>query len=221
MKLYKNNKKRNITLRLTLYVFLIMLLTQLIVSGSMILVYNIIPQSRLFSVEYYNFIVIFASSILIGTLFARLFSKSAVNQLDTIINAMEQIISENFAYRLDDETVRELGEIGVKFNTMAEELSSLETMKSSFISNFSHEFKTPIVSIRGFAKILLEQDLSPEEQREYLQIIYTEADRLASMTQNTLLLTRLENQHYVYEKTQFSLDEQLRKCVLIYEDQWT
>ena len=92
--------------------------------------------------------------------------------------------------------------------------------RSDFINSFSHEFKTPIVSIRGFARQLQRDDITDEERREYATIIADESTRLANLATNILLLSKLENQQIVTEKTAFRLDEQLRSCILLLEKQW-
>jgi signal transduction histidine kinase len=106
------------------------------------------------------------------------------------------------------------------FNHMARELDGIEMFRKDFINNFSHEFKTPIVSIRGFAHQLQAGGLTPEEEREYIRIIAAESDRLAKMATNILLLSKLENQAIVTDRTELWLDEQLRTCLVVLEKQW-
>ena len=103
---------------------------------------------------------------------------------------------------------------------MAEELSGIEMFRTDFINNFSHEFKTPIVSIRGFARQLEREDLTEEQRREYTRIIAAESERLANMSANVLLLTKLENQQIVTDRARYRLDEQIRGCILLLEKQW-
>jgi signal transduction histidine kinase len=105
------------------------------------------------------------------------------------------------------------------FNEMAQELSSIETLRSDFISNISHEFKTPIVSIKGFAKRLKKGTLSEEQRNEYIDIIISESDRLTRLSSNVLLLSRLENTEKVMEKALYPLDEQIRRAILLLEPQ--
>ena len=108
------------------------------------------------------------------------------------------------------------------FNRMAEELQGTELFRKDFINNFSHEFKTPIVSIRGFAKQLqLDDSLSDEQKREYIDFIVKESDRLSGLSNNILLLTKLENQQYVTEQSEFYIDEQIRHALLLFEKQWS
>lgn len=108
------------------------------------------------------------------------------------------------------------------FNQMTKELRGTELFRSDFINNFSHEFKTPIVSIRGFAKQLqLDDTLSEEQKKEYIEFIVKESDRLSSMANNILLLSKLENQQYVTNRSTFYMDELIRHAVLLFEKQWT
>ena len=107
------------------------------------------------------------------------------------------------------------------FNKMADELESTETLRSDFINNFSHEFKTPIVSIAGFAKLLRHGNPTPEQQREYLTIIEEESMRLSYMATNVLNLTKVENQTILTDVSEFNLSEQIRSCILLLESKWS
>ena len=148
--------------------------------------------------------------------------RSKLKPMDDLVHAMHDVSQGDFSVRVDAEDVPgDMGELVSSFNDMAEELGGLELFRKDFINNFSHEFKTPIVSIRGFAKQLERDDLTPEQRREYLDIIVSESDRLANMASNVLLLSKLENQTIVTDRTRYRLDEQLRKCILLMEKQWT
>ena len=107
------------------------------------------------------------------------------------------------------------------FNKMAEELGDTEMLRQDFINNFSHEFKTPIVSIAGFAKLLQRADLDETQKREYIDAIVEESRRLSDMATNVLKLTKVENQTILTGVSQYNLSEQLRSAVLLLEDQWT
>ena len=104
---------------------------------------------------------------------------------------------------------------------MAEELAGTETLRDEFLSNVSHEFKTPLASIQGFAKLLQSDDITEQEREEYTQIIIDETSRLSKLSSNILRLTKLENQKTVGKKTRFSLDEQIRKILLVLEPEWS
>ena len=142
--------------------------------------------------------------------------------VNDVVQAMHQVSQGDFSVRVSEENARgDMGELVHSFNNMAQELGSIEMFRKDFINNFSHEFKTPIVSIRGFAKQLEREDLTPEQRREYTSIIVSESERLANMSSNILLLTKLENQQIVTDKVEYNLDEQLRNCLLLLEKQWT
>ena len=94
---------------------------------------------------------------------------------------------------------------------MAEELGSVEMLQSDFVNTFSHEFKTPLISIRGFAKLLQNPDISGQQRAIYAGTIARESERLAAMSTHILELTQFENTEIVSGKTLYSLDEQLRR----------
>ena len=138
---------------------------------------------------------------------------------------MREISRGNFKTRVPEadkaDALSEFGELERSFNQMASELDGLEIFKNDFINNFSHEFKTPIVSLRGFARQLQVGNISEEQKKEYIDIIVAESERLAKMSSNVLLLSKLENQQIVSERTQFELDEQIRACILLFEKEWS
>ena len=160
--------------------------------------------------------------ILFAVLLAAGFGGRQIRPIHKVNNAMKKVSQGDFSIRLSEEdSVGEIRELITSYNHMAEELSSIELFRTDFINNFSHEFKTPIVSIRGFAKQLERDDLTEAQRKEYTRIIVTESERLANMSANVLLLTKLENQQIVTNKHRYSLDEQLRNCILLMEKQWS
>jgi signal transduction histidine kinase len=112
-------------------------------------------------------------------------------------------------------------EITDSFNRMAEELEHTELLRSDFVNNFSHEFKTPIVSITGFTKLLKKGNLMEPEKAEYLDIIEEESMRLSDMATNVLNMTKVENQTILTNVSCYNLSEQIRSCVLMLERRWT
>lgn len=164
-------------------------------------------------------------SLILGGALAFFFGRVLMKPINVTINAMNSLAAGRFDTRIRfgpvisrHPTVRELTE---SFNTMASELEGTELLRSDFINSFSHEFKTPIVSVAGFAKLLKSDGLRPEERNEYLDIIESESIRLSNMAENILDLTRLENQIILTDVTSFNLSEQLRGCVLMLEHKWS
>jgi len=138
-----------------------------------------------------------------------------------LINGMNRLSEGNFEERLDFGDVGPLKELAETFNTLASELQNTEMLRSDFVNNFSHEFKTPIVSIHGFAQLLQKAKNLTEEQQEYVDVIADESMRLAYMATNVLNLTKIENQHILVNVTEFNLSEQIRKCILLLEQKWS
>ena len=135
--------------------------------------------------------------------------------------ATKKVAGGDFTVRLPVKRQDELGQLMENFNLMAEELQSIEYLQKDFIGNVSHEFKTPIASIQGFATLLKSPQTTDEERKEYTDIILKESQRLSRLSQNLLRLSKLEYQQRLTEVSPFSLDEQLRQIVLLLEPEWT
>ncbi|MBQ7887454.1 MAG: HAMP domain-containing histidine kinase [Clostridia bacterium] len=106
------------------------------------------------------------------------------------------------------------------FNRMVQELSSIETMKDDFIANVSHEIKTPLAVIRGYASALQREDLSEDQRREYAQTIASASESLSTLISNILKLNKLENQEIVPNAQPYDLTRQLSDCALSHEELW-
>ena len=147
-----------------------------------------------------------------------------IGPIRKIMAAMGRLAKGEFSVRIDMSNEayrpREIREFAESFNKAAEELSGTEILRKDFINNFSHEFKTPIVSISGFADLLLDVDLPPEDQKEYLTIIRDESKRLAELSTNILTLNRIESQAILRDTENIRLGEQIRQSVLLTEQKW-
>lgn len=161
----------------------------------------------------------------VGIVLAAFLTRNLLIYVNRIINRMNQLASGDYSARLSygkpiclHPTVIE---IMSSFNCMAEALEKTENLRMDFINNLSHEFKTPIVSIAGFAKMLKKDNLTEEQRKEYLDIIEEEAKRLADMATNVLNMTKLENQTILTDISKFNLSEQIRSSVLLLEEKWT
>lgn len=171
-------------------------------------------------------VVLFLSliSLLLGFSLAFVTVKFPLNPLHKMVAQLNRLASGDFKARLKFNkaissfaTFREMTE---SFNKMAQELESTELLRSDFINNFSHEFKTPIVSIAGFAKLLKRGNLTQQQRSEYVAIIEEESLRLAYMAESMLNLTKIENQSILSDLSVFNLSEQLRASVLLLERKW-
>ncbi len=144
-----------------------------------------------------------------------------IRPVEAIIEATSKVAKGDFTVRVSAENASgEVKELVNSFNAMTEELGSTEIFRSDFIRDFSHEFRTPIVSMKGFAKQLKNPNLTEEERQQYCDIIISESDRLANMSSSILLLSRFENQQIISDKARYRLDEQLRDSLLLHEKEW-
>lgn len=141
----------------------------------------------------------------------------------TITEATEKIMSGDFSVRIKpmhSPGMRGFNQIATAINQMAEELSSVETLRTDFIDNVSHEMKTPLTIMQNYGTLLQATDLSEKKRLEYAKSIIDSSRRLAEMVTNILKLNRLENQQIFPEVTKFDLGEQLCECLLQYENIW-
>lgn len=161
------------------------------------------------------------SAACISIVLILLISRCYFKPIQNLIHALEAVASGDFQVRLPETPKnREALAIHTNFNKMMRELNSIETLQSDFIQNVSHEIKTPLAAIEGYASLLFSSAL-PEEQHEYTKRILESSRQLSSLTSNILKLSKLENQQIVPEKKLFSLDEQLRQVLLTMEPLWS
>ena len=141
-----------------------------------------------------------------------------------ITDAAEKIVQGDFSARVDHQS--RLGNddpfnrVAECFNKMAEELSSVETLRTDFIANVSHEMKTPLAVMQNYGTLLQAARLSDEKRIEYAKGVTDGSRRMAEMMTNILKLNRLENQQIYPKSTEFDLGEQLCECLLQFESVW-
>ena len=141
--------------------------------------------------------------------------------VQVLTRAHERVQEGDFSVRLPDNQPGEMGELMRSFNDMTETLGSTAYLQKDFISSISPEFKTPIASIRGFAKLLQMPGLTEEQKAEYISMIAHESDRLSRLSETLLRLSALEQQTALASLSTFSLDEQLRQVILRLEPNWS
>ncbi len=167
---------------------------------------------------------IFCISHIMGFILAAFSSRLYLRPINRIIDQLDRLANGDFKTRLHfSKPVAKhpaFKQVEKSFNRAAEELEHTEMLRSDFINNFSHEFKTPIVSIAGFAKLLRRGNLTEKQKEEYLEIMEEESLRLAALANNVLNLTRVENQTILTDITRFNLSEQIRGAVLLLTDKW-
>ena len=157
----------------------------------------------------------------IGVAVTNHMTKMLIDPIAKLRSAMREVADGDFKVEAKCEScIQDVQDIYDSFNSMVRELSTTETLQTDFISDVSHEFKTPINAIEGYAS-LLEGEPSPEKQRAYVEKILFNTRRLSALTGNILLLSKLSNQSILPQKTQFRLDEQIRQAIVALEQKWS
>ena len=140
-----------------------------------------------------------------------------------ITEATEKIMSGDFSVRIkpmQSSGMEGFNQIAMAINQMAEELSSVETLRTDFIANVSHEMKTPLAIMQNYGTLLQSPELEDEKRIEYAKGVTEGSRRMADMMTNILKLNRLENQQIYPEIAEFDLGELLCECLLQFENVW-
>lgn len=160
-------------------------------------------------------------SLFVGILVTGFLSRLFFEPIKKLRMAMGRVAEGDFTTKLNSKTTsREIQDIYSGFNLMTDELRSTEVLQTDFVSNVSHEFKTPLNAIEGYATLLQDCENLTPQQREYVEKIVFNTQRLSSLTGSILLLSKLENQQIPTGQTAFSLDEQIRQTIVALEPAW-
>ena len=158
---------------------------------------------------------------LIAGLITSFINAKLLEPITRLSKAMKEVSQGDFEQHLETNSrIAEVGESYQSFNVMTKELRATEVLQMDFVSDVSHEFKTPINAIEGYTMLLQGEELSPD-QEEYVEKILFNTQRLSGLVGNILLLSKLENQNIPMKKTEYRLDEQIRQAVLSLETKWT
>lgn len=220
------NRFYSIWFRIVTAFFWIMVTTCFLVGLSVHLVNRLnLWRFLSFPLTSLHFVTILALiSIIFGSLISMFALQHVLNPIMELSKAMQNVAKGDYTIKLDPPPhgpKSEMYDLWSSFNQMVQELNSTQTLHSDFISNVSHEFKTPLATISGYATLLQDDSLSSEERNEYIHIITQSAKELSRMTGNILSLSRLEHQTIVSEKESFRVDEQIRHCILRLEPVWS
>ena len=171
------------------------------------------------SIPVLGWLLIF--NTLIAGLITSFINARLLEPITRLSKAMKEVSQGDFEQHLETNSrIAEVGESYQSFNVMTKELRATEVLQMDFVSNVSHEFKTPINAIEGYTMLLQGEELS-QEQEEYVEKILFNTQRLSGLVGNILLLSKLENQNIPMKKTEYRLDEQIRQAFLSLETKWT
>ena len=138
-----------------------------------------------------------------------------------LIESLDKVAGGDYNAEINEKRAGTFAGVYKNFNKMTKELSSVKSLREEFVHSLSHEFKTPLCSIEGFANLLLEGGVSEDDEKKYLKIIADEAERLRKLADGVLTLSKLENMQFLGERSSFRLDTQIRDCVIMNEREWT
>ncbi len=163
-----------------------------------------------------------AISIILGSLTSVFLIRFFSAPIFTLGAAVNRVAEGDFSVRLDtDRGFAEIRKINGSFNKMVKELGATETLSRDFVSNVSHEFKTPITAIEGYATLLGGSEGTTEEQKEYIDKILFNTGRLSALVGNILLLSKVDNSSIPDKKVKYRLDEQIRQSIVALEPKWS
>lgn len=213
----KKKVKFSLRTRMTIAVGLVVLASILISFGIAKLLEWLLP----FSTSIPLLIQLNIFSLIIAIIATHFLSKMFFDPIKVLREGMQKIADGKFDTRLETKsTSDEIQEVFAGFNMMAQELGSTEILQTDFVSNVSHEFKTPINAIEGYTMLLQSTENIDEVESEYIEKILFNTRRLSSLVSNILLLSKLENQSIQTGQERYSLDEQIREDILALEAAW-
>ena len=158
-------------------------------------------------------------SVIIGITVSIVINIILLRPVVKLSKAMKQVASGDFGVRLKaDSQIREIPDSYESFNLMVKELQNTETLQTDFVANVSHEFKTPINAIEGYATLL--QGEGTVAQQSYVERILLNTRRLSTLVGNILLLSKVSNHAIPVAKTMYRVDEQIRQAILLLEPHW-
>ncbi len=224
MKKKSGEKKRRGKMRFSIRLFFTLLIIAEIVLGIGIALIVLSELSGLLPVEIrvHPAVILLAFSAIVGIISASYINRRIFSPILKISQSMSKVADGDFTVKLETESrIREIQDIYESFNLMVRELAATEIVGSDFISNVSHEFKTPINAIEGYTTLLQDGGVSKEQEAEYIEKIIYSTKRLSDLASNILLFSKIDNQAIDSQKHRFRLDEQIRQAILMLEPKWT
>ena len=219
------NKKEVISDLRSIFIMYIIffLLCAFVVSASFLLFFRSIELSadqvkHAAPMVFINILIITTIFVAFDTIRRRITVDRPVRQIQKALN---KITEGNFDIKLDSQgSSASFAEIMTSINKMTKELSGVETLRTDFISNVSHEMKTPLSIISNYGTLLQEDSISDAQRKEYGLAVTNSAKRLAELITNILKLNHLENQEIYTQVREYNLSEQLCECLLQFEHVW-
>ncbi len=213
----KKKSKKRYTYYLDKKVTLLVFFTNAIVSCIVGLVIWALTYTEIYAFLSFLIvsIILLSLSVLTTSIVLGFIVKNLLSGIKVLGEAMEKASQGDFSCKVNIQGPSELKYLGETFNQMLDDLSSIEMLKNDFISNFSHEFKTPLSSIKGFVNLINKGNITKDEEKKYLTIIATEIERISSLANNTLLLSKLNTETKVSSLQTVKVDETVREAIIL------
>ena len=217
VKHWKLKKKPSFTFWFTLATVIVALLTAIgafFIVGLLNKVYE--------SLEIPDYVMIIVIILVSGFLLSFLVGFLILLPINRLKEAMNEVTEGNLNVSVKEKSIfDEVEDMNHYFNMMMNELRKIETIQSDFVSNVSHEFKTPLNAIEGYLTLLSYENITEEEKKNIIEKIYFNTQRMNELVNNVLLLSKIESDGVNREKKMFSLDEQIRKSIIYLEPKWS
>lgn len=170
-------------------------------------------SNSILNISYIMLIILFVLSLIILIFFTEI----VYMPLRKITEATEQYASGNMHYEFSVESEDEMGYLAASLNYMASEIARAEDNQKKFVANVSHDFRSPLTSIRGYLEAMIDGTIPPEMHEKYLGIVLNETDRLTKLTNSLLTLNNLNTKGVILEKTVFDLNKVIRNTAASFE----
>ena len=165
------------------------------------------------NVSYIILLILFLLSLIILIFFTEIIYRP----LRKIIRATVEYAAGNMHYQLNVESDDEMGYLSASLSYMASEIARSEDDQKKFIANVSHDFRSPLTSIRGFLEAMLDGTIPPERSSHYLQVVLNETDRLTKLTNGLLTLNNLNTRGMLLRRTDFDINQTIRRVAASFE----
>jgi signal transduction histidine kinase len=167
----------------------------------------------------YFFLMIIGVTAMI-LIFNFIMNRIIYKRMALLNNATTEVIQGNYDIEIEEGAKDEISALIRNFNTMIKELKSNEYQNKEFVRNFSHELKTPLSAIKGYSDLIINADISKDEQLEYASIISNEANRLTELSKNMLLISLVDTNVIVPKLDEFNVSEQIRNVIQLTQLSW-
>lgn len=216
-------KQRKYSLRMRTYylliIFVVVVISFAAVAGALYLLQRL---NVIHNLNFSTLLGLLFVSAIAGGLVSFFIGRRLLAPMVKLSNASKEVARGNFRITVEDGSkLEEVQTTFRNFNAMVRELDSISTLSNDFVANVSHEFKTPLTAIEGYAMLLQDSALSQAEREEYLNKILLNIHRLSTLVGNILMLSKIESKSLSEQSVVFRLDEQIRQAVVALEPQWT